>query len=501
MRIAVGEIKQEANTFSPILTTLADFRAEHLLVGQEVLGLTGTQCEIGGFLTAAITGGHQVVPLLAGSAISGGALSLECHEWFEQHLCRELQANLPVDAVYLALHGAMVSDVPGGEDATGLLLSKVRELAGPGVPVMATLDLHANVTRLMVESSSALIGYRTWPHVDQAERGAEAAALLERTVAGHCIPTAALSKLRVILPVENGQTSAGPMADLVSMARCLEAAGACLSASVFLVQPWLDVPETGCAVVIVTDDDGDAAQRLADRIALEMWQRRDAFIAHLIPVEEAVDRALAANGKPVVLADPGDSTSSGAPGDSTAILEQLLARNVTCPVLLPIVDREAVRLAQEVGKGRRIALELGARFSAPFSHPVHIEAEVRFVGPASFRFAGPVLTGMEVKMGMTAVLSTGPISIVVTERPTWTVDPGMYRAVGLEPDEAQVVVVKSPNMFRAAYAEMAHEIIVVDTPGVASSNLLSLPFTRLPRPCYPFDKDWAGAPWAPIPTV
>jgi microcystin degradation protein MlrC len=406
-----------------------------------------------------------------------------------------LQAVGPVDGIFLALHGAMVAKVPGGEDATGLLLRQVRSIVGDNLPIVATLDLHANVTQQMTDLVTALVGYRTWPHVDQAERGQEAADLLLATIRGVVRPIVALSKPRMILQVENGQTDTGPMAQLMSQARAWEADGKCLNGSVFLVQPWLDVPELGCAVTIVTDDDREGAQQLADQLGNTAWDRRHAFDTPLVPIDQAIDRAIRASGKPVVLADSADSTGSGAPGDSTAILRQLLEREITCCALLPMVDKEAVQAAHDAGLSASLRLSLGGKLDTVYSQPIDLEVEVEWLGETSFRFDGPVFRGLEVQMGRVAVLRVRNTHILVSERPMWTVDPGLYRAVDLEPTDAQIVIVKSPNLFRAAYGPIAHDIIVVDAPGLASPNLRILPFRRLPRPFYPFDEDWPGAPW------
>jgi hypothetical protein len=169
---------------------------------------------------------------------------------------------------------------------------------------------------------------------------------------------------------------------------------------------------------------------------------------------------------------------------------------VSCRVLLPLVDQEAVRSAHQAGAGATLRLSLGGKLDKLFGQPIHLDVEVERVGEASFRFKGPAFHGLEVHMGPVAVLRVGDIHILVSERPVWTVDPALHRAVGLEPTQAQIVVVRSPNMFRAAYEPIAHAIMVVDTPGLASSNFGSLPFTRLPRPFYPLDEHWPGAPWA-----
>jgi microcystin degradation protein MlrC len=498
MRIAVAEIKQEGNTFTPVEATLRDFNNEHILEGQDIIDrLDGTSTEIWGFIERALELGFEIIPLFAASALSGGPLSADTFNYIRERLISNLDNDFPIDGIFIALHGAMCANVPGGHDASGLLLRAVREIVGFVIPVMATLDLHANVTPQMASMADALIGYRTWPHVDQAERGQEAAELMDATLRSEIQPVVALSKLRMILQVENGQTSAGPMKKLMDQAREWEKSAKCLSGSVFLVQPWLDLPEMGCSTVIVADKNLDHAQELADRLGQGMWDLRHEFEVPLLPIDKAIDKALDTTGKPILFADVADSTGSGTPGDSTLILQGLLEKKATCKTLLPIVDAEAVKIAHKAGHGATISLPLGAKINSLHSKPVDIDAMVdQIYEEVSFKFQGPVMTGIEVNMGPVAVLKLDNIHILVTERPTWTIDPAMYRAVGLEPAEAKIVVVKSQNTFRAPYRDIAEDIYIIDAPGMSTANIFTLPFEKLPRPMYPFDEDWPGAPWA-----
>jgi microcystin degradation protein MlrC len=497
MRIAVAEIKQEGNTFTPIEATLQDFQVEHILEGLCVVEeLKNTNTEIWGFVHRASELGMTTVPLLAASALSGGVISHEAFSYLQNRLIQKLKAEYPVNGVFLALHGAMCANVEGGEDATGLLLRNAREVVGSKTPIIATLDLHANVTPQMAEMADALIGYRTWPHIDQAERGQEAAEMMEATLRGEVRPVTVLSKLRMILQVENGQTSTGPMVELLSWARKWEKEGSCLSSSIYLVQPWMDLPEMGCATVIVGDGDRIEAQSLADSLGKRMWDLRHEFDVPLISIDDAINRALASKHYPFVFADVADSTGSGTPGDSTAILQKLIERNVQCKVFLPIVDAEVVDISHQAGLRARINISIGAKNDCLNHKSVQLEVEVKWLGKdINFVFEGPVFTGLKCEMGDVAVIKYQEIYILVTKRPIWTYDPAMYRAVDLNPTEAKIVVVKSQNSFRAAYSGIAQDVLLIDAPGLSTSNIRGLNFNHIPRPIYPFDIDWPGAPW------
>jgi microcystin degradation protein MlrC len=223
-------------------------------------------------------------------------------------------------------------------------------------------------------------------------------------------------------------------------------------------------------------------------LASEAWRRRQEFDVTLVPVDEAVRLAAAAARGPVVLADSADSTGSGSPGDSTAILAALLSTRLHGPALLTVADAEAVDAAHEAELGAQITMSIGGKLDHIFNRPVEVSATVGWLASdGHFRMSGPAFTGLESQMGRAAVLEAGQVKLLVTERRVWTHDPALYRAAGLEPAEAQVVVVKSPNLFRASYEPMASQIMVVDGPGTSTSNYGRLPFTRIPRPMHPLD--------------
>jgi microcystin degradation protein MlrC len=254
------------------------------------------------------------------------------------------------------------------------------------------------------------------------------------------------------------------------------------------VQPWLDVPDLGLSVLATADGDRALAQRMARALAVEAWRLRTAFDVELVPVQEAVRQAVASPTGPVVLADSADGTGSGSPGDSTALLAALLAAPLTKPALVTVVDPETVAAAQAAGLDAQFTVPIGGKLDHIFNRPVEVTATVRrLITGGAFRMSGPAFTGLENSMGGAAVLEAGQVMILVTERRVWTHDPALYRAAGLEPAEAQVVVVKSPNLFRASYAPFASRIILVDGPGTSTSNYRRLPFTRIPRPMYPLD--------------
>lgn len=489
MRIAIGGIVQESNSFSPVPGSWLHFPPGHLLRDDAVITeRSGTRTEYGGAIQVADEQGITLVPLVAATtSASAGPMLDEVFAAMRDELVARLQAVLPVDGVLLVLHGAMSSQ--GFEDATGEILYAVRQAIGPTLPLVATLDLHANVTQSMVHHTNALVAYHTAPHIDLYETGERGMRLLASLVRGEARPVAALRRLPMILPAENGRTTEGPYAEVMHHAIELMREPAVLDISVCSVQPWLDVTDAACTVLVYTDADSALATRLANELARMFWERRGRFDVELAPAAEMIRRALGSEKFPFVLADSADAPSSGAPGDSTAVLELLLSMSPDRPCFHNIVDGEAVAAIFEAGEGAEVTVQIGATSGVPFYRPLVVTGRVRCLSNGDFTNKGLGFQGVVFRRGRTAVLDIGHVALVVMERPVIQWDPELYRSLGLEPSVAQVVVVKSPAAFRAAYEPFAAEIAVIDAPGVCSPNLRALPFKRVRRPIFPLDEN------------
>ena len=494
MRVALGRISHEANTLCPRATDWADFENGWIRRGAEVLEeLEGKNIEESGAMhTLGVSEepGCEVIPLLGAKAGSGGPVVGQVFYALLNELVGRLKTALPVDGVLLILHGAMMAqDEP---DATGEILRAVRAVVGQSVPIVATLDLHANVTARMVRNATALVGYHTAPHIDMYHTGETAARLLLGTVRGELSPAMTRVRLPMIIPSENARHTDGPLSEVINMALAMEKEGVILHAGIYPVQPWLDVEDTGCAVVVVTDRDPAAAREHAQALALAFWERRGAFIPKLVPPDEAIRRALGREAGTVVFCDSADSPSSGATGDSTVILQAMLrAAPMREVALLNVVDPGAVSQAIEAGVGTEVTVEVGGALAPSFYAPTTYSGYVKTISDGTFRFKGPGMRGLTFHMGRAAVLIQGGIHLVVMERPVTQWDPELYRSLGEEPTDARIVQVKSPAAFRAAYEGIADQIIIIQSPGVSSPDLSSLPWRRLPRPIYPLDPNVA----------
>ncbi len=485
MKIAIASILQESNTFSPVSTRYEDFDP---VFGRAVLRRhEGKLTEMGGFLDVLRAERAEVRPVCAAWAITANRLVRADFERLGDAFERNLR-RAKADGLLLAMHGAQTAE--GEDDVEGHLLERARRVLGPDAPVVVTLDLHANITRRMVRLATAIVGYHTYPHVDMYETGQKAARLLLRVLRGESRPAMALRKLPLIIQAEKSQTSSGPMRKLIAQAERWEQSGAAEAISVFPVQPWMDIEEMGCAVVAVTNGDERAAQRQADLLARRLWETKAEYEAELTPAPEAIARAVAMEGGPVVLSESSDSTGSGSPGDSTGVLRHLVKAKLTGPAAIFVVDPEAVRQCVEAGVGARLTLAVGGAFDKKHSKPVKVTGRVKLLSDGRWiARARGYNTGIESCMGRAAVLEVGQVLILLAERSAMTVDPELYRSHGIEPLYCKIVVVKSPNGFRAAYEPIARAIFLVDTPGVSTANLRKLPFRRVPRPLYPLDAD------------
>ena len=484
-RIALGGLYQESHTFSPAPADQKQFEAGYLLYGQDIIKtLAGLNHEIGGALHTAQ--GHDIVPLLYGATgASGMPLRRDIFDKLCTQMCQRLQEALPIDGVFLAMHGAMVAEHI--DDATGHVLAQIRNIVGPHIPIVATLDLHANVTKQMATAADALVGYHTAPHIDQSDTGSRGMALLLKILNKEVRPTMAHVAIPMILPPENGRTTQGPFSNVMDQVKALEKMPNILAASAYPVQPWLDLPEMGCSTLVITHNDPALAQQKAQQLAQAFWQCREGFIEDLQSPSSIIQQALASPNGPYIISDSSDSPSSGAPGDSTTFLQACVEAKLEAKTLINILDPNAAQKAQKIGIGQTATFTLGASLSHQFYKPFTFEATVKSLSDGKFTNKGPGFRGFEFNMGLTAVLVHKGIHLVVMSQPVIQWDPELYRSQGLDPATAKLIAVKSPAAFRAAYEPFAEKVLVLDAPGVCSPNLKTFPWKRINRPIYPLD--------------
>ncbi|MFH1568482.1 MAG: M81 family metallopeptidase, partial [Gemmatimonadota bacterium] len=367
-RVAIASYGQETSSFSPVPTTLDTFRLYGLFEGEEILHKCRGVGSVGGFLeTMDAAGDWTPRPIVHGWAGASGPLTADTLDWFAGRIAAGLRQALPFDALYFALHGAAVA--AQAHDSEAYLLRIVRQIIGDEVPVVVSLDHHANLTQAMVDRVDALVAHRTQPH-DQVDTGRLAARLLLGILRDGTRPVVAWRKIPLITHQEQFLTSRGPMKDWFDRARQMETRAGVLSASTLPMQPWLDVPEGGWAVAVITDGDRDLARGLADELAAHAWAHRDDFCRlDSISPGEAVRRAEAAPRGLVVLTDTGDSIWGGATGDQTTLLAELVRQQVAGMALITLVDPEFVAAAVEAGVGATLTRSVGGKLDPRFGAP------------------------------------------------------------------------------------------------------------------------------------
>jgi microcystin degradation protein MlrC len=431
--------------------------------------------------------GLRLLPSVAAAASPAGRVTRDVYGHVKERMLADLRAAGRVDGVLLDLHGAMVTE--DHDDGEGDLVAAVRRAVGPEVPIAVTLDLHGNLTQTLTREATLLHGYKTYPHVDMAERGVEAAQRLVEVMAGRIRPTAALRTPPLLPPIGSQRTAVGPMRRLYDMADAMEKDPRVLSVSIFAGFPYADIPDAGLSVYVVTDGDQALADTLADRLAATAWTHRHEFVHRGRPVPDAVREGLAAEGQPIVLADMADNTGGGAAGDGTEVLRELVRVGARSAVVACLWDPGAVRACREAGVGASLTVSVGGKVDDRHGAPLTVTGMVRTLSDGRFVHKGPMMRGLPGRLGPTAVLDVGGVKVIQISLRWQTLDPEMLRIVGLEPLDHKIVVVKSTIHYRAAFEPIARQIIEVDAPGLSSSNLDRFAFTRIRRPIFPLDPE------------
>ena len=488
MRIIIGSISHETNTFSNVPTRLSDFKLQ--IDGEIVETHKGARTIGSAFLKVAEEQDIEVVPTLWANAQPSGLVEASAFNWLLDNLVERVKVAGKVDGVLLHLHGAMAAE--GCDDPEGRILEALREVVGESVPIVSTLDMHANITEMMVAKANVLVGYDTYPHVDGYERGLEAANILARILRGEIVPTMAMRKPPMITSPQVQKTSYPPMKDVMSIAHKMEEDNRVVNVTVAAGYPFADFEFIGTTTVVTTNNDKELAQKLADELASYFWKNRRAFLADVVPVREAVEEAMRAPEGPIVLADLADNPGGGAPCDGTVILRTLLELDAQNALVAVIADPEAVSKAIEAGVGNALTMKIGGKTDSLHGEPVEVTGTVKLVFDGHFVPGGPMGTGLETDMGRTVLLRCGGVDIILTEKRYAPTSLTLYQSLGIEPTEKKIIVVKSAVHFRAAHEPIAKRIIEVDAPGIHGVRLAAFNYKKVRRPVFPLDPEMLG---------
>jgi len=486
MRVGIIALQHESNTFLPTPTTLEDFRRNTLATGQDVVPHFETaHHEVGGFIEGVRgAAGLELVPIFAARATPSGTIVADTYRELFDMMMRELERAGTLDGLLVAPHGAGVCE--SEPDMDGHWLAALRERIGPNVPMICTLDLHANVSRRMIDSCDATIAYRTNPHLDQRARGLEAANLMARMLRGEIRPKQAAAFPNLAINIATQETEAPPCSELIAVADAELARPGILSNSTVLGFPYADVAEMGSSFIAVADGDAALAQRSADALADWVVQNRQKFVGNLPSVDDAVEQAAKLDG-PVCLLDVGDNVGGGSPADGTLIAHALHARTIRSFVCL--YDPAAAAAAKEAGVGRTAELEMGGKTDDLHGRPLRAAVTIVSTHNGKFAESQPRHGGKNAyDMGPTTVVRTaGGLTIQLTSQRTPPFSLNQLLSCGIEPAKFQAIVAKGVNAPIAAYKPVCRHILRVNTPGVTTADMTQLPFRHRRRPMFPFE--------------
>lgn len=491
MRIAIGGISHETSSFAVVKTTIADFESGFgLYRGDDLIRrFNGANICAGGFIAAGQSLGFEVVPLLWGFAYPSGLIVRSDYELLKaEFLDRLRQAELkggPVDGVLLDLHGAMV--VEGIPDGDGDFVEAVRKQIGPDRPIVVTFDLHGNHTQRRVDAATAIVGFDTYPHVDMAERGREAADIIVKTIKGEVRPVMAYRSIPLFWSTITQVTAHPPMNEVMRYVHELESRPGVLSITIATGFPWADVPDVGASVIVVAREDRSIANATADELAAWIWENRARWHSPPVSVRDAIRQGQAANRFPIVLADHADNTGGGSPGDSTEILRTFLELGLSDALILYIVDPEAAQAAHAAGFGQRIQVSVGGKSAAIQGPPVIMNAEVMAISNGDFVYDGPMYAGLTGNMGCSAWLRQDGVSVVVVTAHEQPLGPAFAKTLGIDCEKTKYICVKSAAHFRASFEKFAGFIMNVDAQAIHTHDFKQLKYLNRKRAVFPVE--------------
>lgn len=482
MRVFVGGFGCENNTFSPIPTAEVDFRTLCWIEADTPISeYQPATLLIQAVQEQAAGRNWKVTRGLFAGAQPGGLVARDAYERIREHLLDDLCRAGPVDAVLLQLHGAMVAH--GYTDCEADILTRVRAHVGAGVFVGALLDPHCHLSGAMLREASVLVMFKEYPHSDILDRARELVTLCERSVAGEIRPVMAMADSGILDIIH---TTRAPGSDLVRELRALEQRPGILSASVAHGFPWADVPDVGTRTLVVADADATLAARASEDLALRVREGRGRWASPVLSLGElpAELRQSAGTTGPIVIADTADNPGGGAPSDATFLLAALRASGETDIAVAILWDPGVLQIARAAGIGAEIDVRVGGKVCRQSGQPMDLRVRVeRVVENSAQQFAGaPWPTGPLVWLR-----TPDGMDLVVGERRVQCFTPEPFECLGIQLTHKRIVVVKSSQHFRTAFDRMAGKVLYVDTPGVCTMQYQDLPFTRRPRPLWPFE--------------
>ncbi len=484
MRIVMAMMKHETNTFSPVPTPWSRFEEWGAHRGPDVVEVyEKTNMTLGAYIRLARAAGAEIVSPIAAEAMPSGPVAAEAYDLMSDAILDAVAGG--TDAIMLDLHGAMVAETT--DDGEGTLLARIRQIA-PTTPICVTCDLHCNLTEAMVANCDALIGYKTYPHVDMFEVGTRVGEILFAMLRGECRPVMSWGQVPMLSQTLRQGTDDEPFAGLIATAR----AGEVLAATVFGGFALADIAHAGASAVTITDGNAHAAETVRDRLLEQLWQAREEHVYRHRPLVESVAQAKEIEDGPVLLLDHADNVGSGGTQDVMMVLAEVIRQGLADVAVGAIRDPAAVQAMAAAGIGRTVTLELGGRTRMPAlgleGRPLTVTGKVKVLTDGEWIVRGPMYNGLKVSLGPTAVLDTGAIEIVIVSHHHEPWDLGIFTSVGIDPRHKRYLLLKSRIHYRAGFAPIAKATLTLDGEGVTTSDNTQLDYKNVRRPIFPLDR-------------
>jgi microcystin degradation protein MlrC len=484
---------QETHTFLPQPASLADFNPLEAggprEGGEAIAVLRGMHCGAAAFIDLAEGINAEYTVPIAAQAFPGGCTEDSAFEYMGGKIIAAVKKGC--DAVMLDLHGSMAAR--SFPDAEGELLHRIRAIA-PEIPIAVALDFHCTITPKMVDNATVISIYRTTPHVDMYETGQRAGSALMRHLNGESEPLMVARRIPLMASLECMSEKTDPMKGLIEMLPQMEKDEPdILVAGLSGGHTFTDVAPGGMTAVFVTDNNPEKGAAAAEKLLEKAWENREALIYRPEPYRKTLEYAKTLNEGPVILADCGDNPSSGGFASDMTVVKAAIEMGFEDMAVGPICDPESAKMMFEAGVGSKVTLALGGKIEVPLlnyrTEPLEIAGTVQAVSDKPITFAGPILKGLKLSLGCMAVLSTGAMEIMVSEKRGEAIEPGVFSHVGIDPKKKKYTLIKSRQHYRAAYGPIARHMMWICGPGPVNPDFAGLPFQHIQRPMFPLDKD------------
>ena len=488
MKIVIAMMKHETNTFSPIVTDWKRFESWSAHFGKKALQkYENTGMPMAAYIDLAKKINAHIVTPVAAEAMPAGIVTADAYDRISDAILESIDAGC--DLALLDLHGAMVSEQT--MDGEGTLLERIRLIA-PDLPIGVTCDFHCNLTQKMIDNCTALIGYKTYPHVDMYEAGLQIGRIVLDSMAGKNKPVMVRVQLPLLAHTLRQGSDDQPVKSLIAACREAEKCDSIMAATFFGGFSLSDMPDAGASTLVVADNDRKQAEINAQEIADLAWHRRAEFIYHCRSLQETIRRAKKLTAYPVILLDHEDNCGSGGTQDVMTVIAEVMEQALDGVAVAAVYDPEAVKKMQKAGTGAHLKLFLGGKIAMESlgieNRPLEINGTVRVLTDGQWVVRGPMYTGVKVDMGPTAVFDTGKVKIVVVSLHHEPWDTGVFTSVGIQPEHEKYLLLKSRIHYRAGFAAIGKKTLLCDGKGVATSRNDLLHYKYLKRPVYPLDK-------------